>query len=90
MLGIPVSSSTVLRDLHRMRPSSYEDVREVGVDDWAWRKGVTYGSIVIDLKKGRPIDLLGDRETDSFREWMQGHCRWALSVVTGPLITVPP
>ena len=73
LLGIPVSSSTVLRDLHRMRPSSYEDVREVGVDDWAWRKGVTYGSIVIDLKKGWPIDLLGDRETDSFREWMQGH-----------------
>ena len=73
LLGIPVSSSTVLRDLHRLCPSSYEDVREIGVDDWAWRKGVTYGSIVIDLKEGRPIDLLGDRETDSFREWMQCH-----------------
>jgi transposase len=73
LLGIPVSSSTVLRDLHRLCPSSYEDVREIGVDDWAWRKGVTYGSIVIDLKEGRPIDLLGDRETDSFREWMQAH-----------------
>ena len=73
LLGIPVSSSTVLRDLHRMRTPTYEDVREVGVDDWAWRKGVTYGSIVIDLKEGWPIDLLGDRETDSFREWMQGH-----------------
>ena len=78
LLGIPVSSSTVLRDLHRMHPSSYEDVREVGVDDWAWRKGVTYGSIVIDLKEGRPIDLLGDRETDSFREWMQGHVQVGL------------
>ena len=63
----------MLRDLHRLCPSSYEDVREIGVDDWAWRKGVTYGSIVIDLKEGRPIDLLGDRETDSFREWMQAH-----------------
>ena len=73
MSGIPISSSTVLRDLHRLCPSSYEDVREIGVDDWAWRKGVTYGSIVIDLKEGRPIDLLGDRETDSFREWMQAH-----------------
>jgi len=56
-----------------MRPSSYENVREVGVDDWAWRKGVTYGSLVIDLKEGWPIDLLGDRETESFREWMQEH-----------------
>ena len=72
-LGIPVSSSTVLRDLHKMRPSSYKDVREVGVDDWAWRKGVTYGSIVIDLKEGWPIDLLGDRGTESFHEWMEEH-----------------
>jgi hypothetical protein len=61
-----------------MRPSSYTDVREVGVDDWAWRKGVAYGSIVIDLREGRPIDLLGDRETDSFREWMQGHAQVGL------------
>ena len=51
----------------------YDDVMEVGVDDWAWRKGVTYGSIVIDLKEGWPIDLLGGRDTDSFRCWMEHH-----------------
>ena len=54
-------SSTVLRDVHRMRPSDYRDVRQIGVDDWAWLKGVTYGSIIIDLENGWPIDLLGDR-----------------------------
>lgn len=64
-----------------MRPSSYENVREVGVDDWAWRKGVTYGSLVIDLKEGWPIDLLGDRETESFREWMQEHKQVKLSIM---------
>ena len=72
-MGIHISPSTVLRDVHRMRPSSYEEVKEVGVDDWAWRKGVTYGSIIIDLENGWPIDLLGDRETDSFRSWMEEH-----------------
>ena len=72
-MGIHISSSTVLRDVHRMRPSSYEEVEEVGVDDWAWRKGVTYGSIIIDLENGWPIDLLGDRETDSFHSWMEEH-----------------
>ena len=56
-----------------MHPSSYEDVEEIGVDDWAWRKGVTYGSIIIDYTNGWPIDLLGDRETESFREWMERH-----------------
>lgn len=72
-MGIHISSSTVLRDLHRMNPSAYEDVREVGVDDWAWRKGVTYGSIIIDYENGWPIDLLGDRNTASFRQWMEEH-----------------
>ena len=72
-LGIFISSSTVLRDLHRMHPSNYEDVEEIGVDDWAWRKGVTYGSIIIDYANGWPIDLLGDRETESFRQWMEKH-----------------
>ena len=72
-IGICVSSSTILRDIHRMHPSSYEDVEEIGVDDWAWRKGVTYGSIIIDYTNGWPIDLLGDRGTESFREWMERH-----------------
>ena len=72
-MGIRISSSTVLRDIHRMRPSQYQQVKEVGVDDWAWRKGVTYGSIIIDLENGWPIDLLGDRETDSFHSWMEEH-----------------
>ena len=72
-MGINVSSSTVLRDLHRMRPSTYTEVRKIGVDDWAWRKGVTYGSIVIDDENGWPIDLLVDRETESFRQWLEGH-----------------
>ena len=72
-LGIRISASTVLRDLHRMKPSKHEDVTEIGVDDWAWRKGVRYGSIIIDYERGRPIDLLGDRDTDSFRKWIEEH-----------------
>jgi len=72
-MGIHISPSTILREVHRMRPSQYQQVKEVGVEDWAWRKGVTYGSIIIDLKNGWPIDLLGDRETDSFHSWMEEH-----------------
>ena len=77
-LGIRISASTVLRDLHRMKPSEYEDVTEIGVDDWAWRKGVRYGSIIIDYENGRPIDLLGDRDTDSFGKWMEEHKKVAV------------
>lgn len=74
-MGIYVSPSTVLRDLHRMKPPKYGNVTEIGVDDWAWRKGVTYGSIIIDYANGLPIDLLGSRETESFRQWMEGHAK---------------
>ena len=72
-LGIRISASTVLRDLHRMRPSKHEDVTKIGVDDWAWRKGVRYGSIIIDYERGHPIDLIGDRGADSFEKWIEEH-----------------
>ncbi len=71
--GIILSRSTILRDLHRLRPSAYEDVEEIGIDDWAWRKGISYGTIVIDLRRKCPIDLLGNREESSFRSWMENH-----------------
>lgn len=72
-MGISVSPSTVLRDLHRISTPEYGNVEMVGVDDWAWRKGITYGSILIDYANGRPIDLLGDRNTESFHGWLERH-----------------
>ena len=71
--GIKLSSSTILRNLHRITPSNYTDVEKIGVDDWAWRKGVSYGTIIIDLLRRHPIDILGDREEDSFRRWIKCH-----------------
>ncbi len=76
--GIVLSRSTILRDLHRLRPSSCQDVEEIGIDDWAWRKGLSYGTIVIDLRRKQPIDLLGNRAEDSFRSWMENHERVTL------------
>lgn len=76
--GIFLSRSTILRDLHRLRLSSCQDVEEIGIDDWAWRKGLSYGTIVIDLRRKQPIDLLGNRAEDSFRSWMENHERVTL------------
>jgi transposase len=73
MSGIRLSQSTVLRDLHRLHVSPYRDIRQIGVDDWAQRKGMTYGSIIIDPAGRHPIDLLGDREEESFRDWISVH-----------------
>ena len=71
--GIGISDSTVLRDIHRVYIPDTPHVSEIGVDDWAFRKGVTYGSIIVDLKTHNVIDLLGDRKKDSFKEWLHNH-----------------
>jgi transposase len=48
-------------------------VRNLGVDDWAWRKGQDYGTILVNLDLHRVVDLLPDRAADSFSEWLQRH-----------------
>jgi hypothetical protein len=43
------------------------------VDDWASRKGQEYGTILVNLDAHRVVDLLPDRATDSFSEWLRDH-----------------
>lgn len=62
-----------MRDLHRMKIPESKDVSHIGIDDWAYRKGVTYGSIIVNLDTGKVIDLLDDRGVDSFQEWLDNH-----------------
>lgn len=72
-IGVRVSGDTVLRDIHRMSVPEHREVHEIGVDDWAFRKGVTYGSIIVNLDTGSVIDLLGDRDVESFKGWLDTH-----------------
>ena len=72
-IGVRVSGDTVLRDIHRMSVPAHQEVHEIGVDDWAFRKGVTYGSIIVSLDTERVIDLLGDRDVESFQGWLDSH-----------------
>lgn len=45
----------------------------IGVDDWAWKKGCSYGTIIVDLEKRRVIDLLPDREAGTLTNWLLKH-----------------
>jgi transposase len=45
----------------------------LGIDDWAWRKGQRYGTILCDLERHRVIDLFPDRTVDSVKEWLAEH-----------------
>jgi transposase len=61
--------SHLLNDSHRETPP----VKVLGVDDFAFRKGTTYGTILVDLEKRAVIDLLPDRESATLKKWLAKH-----------------
>jgi hypothetical protein len=60
-LGMPASGATVLRLVRRLPLPHRSSPRVLGVDDWAWRKGRSYGTILVDLERRQVVDLLPDR-----------------------------
>src|SRR5205085_1262471 len=50
-----------------------QDPAEVGIDDFALRRGQRYGTIVVDHASGRVIDLLPDRTSETAAEWFRLH-----------------
>lgn len=72
-VGINTSGDTLLRQLRRTAAIPVSTPRVLGVDDWAWRKGQSYGTILCDLERRAVIDLLPDRGADGLRDWLKKH-----------------
>jgi transposase len=67
------SPDTILRRIKNGPSLPVQGARAVGVDDWAWRKGQSYGTILVDLEKHAPIDLIPERSADSLAAWLHLH-----------------
>lgn len=72
-LDMPISPDTLLRRVKTTPVEATPSPRYVGVDDWAIRKGQRYGTILIDLERGRVIDLMLGRDGAALKAWLQAH-----------------
>jgi transposase len=45
----------------------------IGVDEWAWRRGHRYGTILVNLEDHRVLDLLPERSAESVAAWLAQH-----------------
>jgi transposase len=70
-LSMPASADTVLRLIKAMPLPDQPAPRAVGIDDWAWRRGQNYGTILIDLERHTVIDLLPNREAAAVADWLK-------------------
>jgi hypothetical protein len=73
--GMTASDNTILRHLRRAvsRRSAPSPIRVVGIDDWAWTKGQSYGTIMVDLEARAVADVLPDRSAASVAKWLRQH-----------------
>lgn len=72
-LLMPVSKDTLLRTVRARAPAAGPTSRMIGIDDWAWKRGHRYGSIVCDLERREIVDVLPDREAATVEAWLAAH-----------------
>lgn len=70
VLGMGCSPDTLLRLLRRLPDRPIEPPRVVSLDDWSWRRGSRYGTIIRDLERHCRLGLLPDRDSTAASAWL--------------------
>jgi transposase len=72
-LGLPTSATTLVRLVRGSPLPQVQALQAVGIDEWAWRRGHRYGTILVDLASHRLVDLLPDRSAAIVAAWLAQH-----------------
>ena len=74
-LAMRVSDNTILRQLknYARNVGDAQPIRIVGIDDWCWRRGDSYGTIIVDLERRKVVDVLPKRSVDETATWLKRH-----------------
>jgi transposase len=72
-LGVPASRQVLLRLVMAAPDPQAASPRVVGVDDFAFRRGQHYGTLLIDIETGAPLDMLEGRDAQPLADWLAAH-----------------
>jgi transposase len=72
-LGIQTTRQTILRRIMALETSPVGQVSQIGIDDFSFRRGRKFGTIVVDLQTHQMLDVLADRTADTSAAWMAAH-----------------
>jgi transposase len=96
-MGIRTSRHTILRRIMALPAKPIGPVIQLGIDDFSFKRGRTFGTLLVNMQTHQVVDVLADRKAETSATWMASHPeieagRVAIAEETMPLLPllVPP
>jgi transposase len=72
-MGIQTSRISILRRIMVLPTGPVGQILELGIDDFACKRGRTYGTLLVGLRNHQVLDVLPDRKAETAAAWMRPH-----------------